>query len=85
MMLISRNIESLDIDSMEVFVGHSYNNPSSVKWLKYFIQQIDSKKFRLFDYGPTQNQILYKQSEPPEVPISRVIDTGIPIMLVRAL
>ena len=52
--------------------------------MKHFIQQIDGKQFRLFDFGQDSNQQVYLTSKPLEVPVNRIKETNVPIVLVKA-
>lgn len=54
---------------------------TSLKSIKHFIQLFQGKRFGMYDYGPVDNLIRYKQVNPPAYNVGRIVSDR--IILVR--
>lgn len=56
---------------------------TSLKAIKHFLQLIAQKRFGMYDYGPQQNMVKYKQPNPPAYDLGRIHSDR--LILVRGL
>lgn len=79
--LVTTNDRLDDQDRFQVYMGHMPGGTSAKSFMHY-AQSISSGKFQLFDYGSTAlNTLKYGQANPPEVDLTRIDNTEVPVAL----
>ncbi|XP_029159665.1 gastric triacylglycerol lipase-like isoform X1 [Nylanderia fulva] len=63
--------EQLDYTLLPLILSH-YPAGTSAKTLVHFVQEIESGKFREYDYGREENLLMYNSVEPPEYDIANI-------------
>lgn len=63
--------DQIEKERLPVIVAHAPAGTSKANMLHY-LQGMDSKRFRMFDHGRSQNLARYGTSEPPDYDLSRI-------------
>ncbi|XP_011705791.1 PREDICTED: lipase 3-like, partial [Wasmannia auropunctata] len=69
--LVGFDEEQFDYALLPTFLSH-FPAGSSTKTLVHYLHEVQSGKFRQYDYGPEKNQLIYNATEPPEYNLANI-------------
>ena len=69
---------------LQTYMGHLPSG-ASVRSMNHYRQLYQDQKFQMYDFGSDQNQNKYGKKTPPEIDITRIKNTNVPIGMVVGL